>query len=388
MPPSTSERVKRPLRRLGHAAVQRGMPPSWTGYRWVRRTSLPEHAVEDPASRCDVVHPPDVARNPLPRNVPDRAVLPDDAGWWGHSFRSVPERPSGPTLLGVVPDARVVSYRDASRDGDWVPAVLTRRGQSLDLREVRFRRGHAAALRSGPVQRFERATWVLERVFHNHSHWLTAHLPKLLLLQELGQLDQVLLPVDLSPAAEQSLRLVGLDVDRCRRVDVDRPLAVEELTVLDTDRFRPELVQRVQDACPTGAPAPGRRVYVSRARATRRRLVNEDELWPVLRDGGFERVVMEGLSFADQAALMRDTAVLAAPHGAGLTNMLLCPPGAQVLEIADLSFPNPNFYALACAARHDYWLVPAEPVGNGHPLERDMRVDVEQVAGLLPAVLG
>ncbi len=84
---------------------------------------------------------------------------------------------------------------------------------------------------------------------------------------------------------------------------------------------------------------------------------------------------MEELPFDEQVQLMRETAVLAAPHGAGLTNMIFCAPGTQILEIADLSFPNPNFYALASALEHPYWLVPAEPIGGGHPLERDMRVE-------------
>lgn len=387
MPVDVRKRVRPSVDRLTRAAVDRGLPPSWTGYRWVRRVSLAEYARQEPAARCEVLQPATTVSNPLPRNVSERDELPDDAGWWGHSFRTVPKRESHATLRGVIHDARVVSYRDEASDGDWVPALLTRDGRSLDLREVRFRPRHAAAARSRAPQRYEQATWILERVFHNHSHWLTAHLPKLLLLQEVGGLDDVLLPAELPPALEQSLHLVGLDAERFRRVDVDRPVVVQELTVLDTDRFRPELVRRVQEVWTEGAPPPGRRIYISRARATRRRLVNEEELWPALRDAGFERVVMEDLSFRDQAELMRQTAVVMAPHGAGLTNMMLCPPGTQVVEIADLSFPNPNFYALACGARHGYWLLPAQSMGGGRPLERDLRVDVSSVEALLPAVL-
>ncbi|MGE3178207.1 MAG: hypothetical protein AB7O32_12120, partial [Vicinamibacterales bacterium] len=61
---------------------------------------------------------------------------------------------------------------------------------------------------------------------------------------------------------------------------------------------------------------------------------------------------------------------------AGLTNMLFCPPGTDVIELADLTFPNPNFYALASAAGLRYWLVPGEGIGDGHPLQRDLRADV------------
>lgn len=386
-------RVQRHLKtsvgRLAQTAVDRGLPPVWTGYRWLRRESVPQHVARRARAgvRCpyEVVHPEAVAHNALPRNVARREELSDDQGWWGYSFRDVPRRLSAPTFLATLPDCRVVTYRDAAQQDDFYPAILTSDDTALELREIRFRPGHARALRaSGPPVRLQRATWVVERVYHNHSHWLSAHLPKLLMLAEQDALEDVLLPAELTPAIESSLRLFGLEPEDFRRFDPSRPLQVAELTVVGSDRFRPELlqlVQRASGALPGGPPT--RRVFISRAEATRRRLVNEDEVWPMLADAGFERTVMENLSFDDQVRLMRETAVLFAPHGAGLTNMLFCPPGARVVEVADLSFPNPNFYATAAALGHDYWLHSATPLGDGHPLERDLHVDAATVRSAL-----
>ena len=113
--------------------------------------------------------------------MPDRERLPDDRGWWGYSFRDVPARTSAETFVATLPDVRVVWYHDPEQQGDFYPALLTRDGRALDLREIRFRPRHARALRRfGRPVRIEKATWILERVYHNHSHWLTAHLPKLL----------------------------------------------------------------------------------------------------------------------------------------------------------------------------------------------------------------
>jgi capsular polysaccharide biosynthesis protein len=97
-------------------------------------------------------------------------------------------------------------------------------------------------------------------------------------------------------------------------------------------------------------------------------------------------VLMENLTFEQQVQLMRDTAVLVAPHGAGLTNMMFCPPGAHIVEMADLGFPNPNFYAVASAMRHRYWLVPAEACGDVHPLEKDLRADLTALGAVLSRV--
>ena len=81
-----------------------------------------------------------------------------------------------------------------------------------------------------------------------------------------------------------------------------------------------------------------------------------------------------------QVALMQETAVLAAPHGAGLTNMMFCREGTHVIEMADLSFPNPNFYATAAALGHHYWIIEAEGIGDVHPLEKDLRVEPSTLA--------
>lgn len=364
-------------RRLAAAGQARNLPKS---------ESLREHCARtgvDPL-RLEVIHKTATARNPLPINVPSRDLLPADPGWWGYSFHDVPRRRAGETLLATLPDCRVVSFRD--RKGDYHPAILTRDRSAIRERELRFRPQHARALRQAePPQRFGRATWITERVYHNHSHWLTAHLPKLILLRELGRLDDVLLPAARTPVMHESMRLLGLDPFSFTTFDERRVIAAGELTVVASDRFRPEMLRLVPAAFGVRrAPQPSRRIYISRERAARRRLLNESEVWPIFAAAGFEKVLMEDLSFARQVDLMRETAVLAAPHGAGLTNMLFCPEGAAVLEIADLGFPNPNFYALASALGHRYAIVDARSVGRGHPLEKHMRVS----PGAVDAALG
>lgn len=374
---------------IGRTCVRRGVPPAWLGYRWLPHETLAQYIARRPDVPAEIVQAAGVARHPLPRNWTSRAALPADRGWWGYSFRDVPERRSGATIVATLSDCRVVWYRDAAWDGDFHPAIVTGDGRALDMREVRFRPRHAETLRrAGPPIRIPRATWILERVYHNHSHWLTAHLPKLLLLRERQALDDVLLPANRPRSMDDSLRLAGFDPDRFPTFGPDRPLAVGALTVIDTDRFRPDLLRMVGHAMsPSISPAPSRRIFISRSKAARRRLVNEDDLWPVLAAGGFERVHMEDLSFAGQVALMRETAVLVAPHGAGLTNLLFCPPGTDVVELADLGFPNPNFYAIASAMGHRYWLLPADALGDGHPLEKDLRADVHGVEALLTRLL-
>jgi Glycosyltransferase 61 len=76
-----------------------------------------------------------------------------------------------------------------------------------------------------------------------------------------------------------------------------------------------------------------RRVYISRAKATSRRVVNENEIAPLLQEHGFEKVLCEDLSLAEQVNLFAKTAAIVGGHGAGLTNLIYCESGSLVGEI-------------------------------------------------------
>ena len=70
----------------------------------------------------------------------------------------------------------------------------------------------------------------------------------------------------------------------------------------------------------------GRRLYVSRADADRRRLVGEAACSTDCGPLGFEVVLPGRLPVAAQAALFAQASDVVGPHGAGLTNVLFCAP--------------------------------------------------------------
>src|SRR5690606_41980726 len=65
---------------------------------------------------------------------------------------------------------------------------------------------------------------------------------------------------------------------------------------------------------------PTRKIYISRSRATKRRVKNEAELMPVLERWGFEVVFTEFLTYREQVALFFESRVITGAYGAGLTN--------------------------------------------------------------------
>ncbi len=75
------------------------------------------------------------------------------------------------------------------------------------------------------------------------------------------------------------------------------------------------------------------RIYITRGDAVGTRCyLQEDELWPALESRGFRRVDPGSLAVREQVDLFSRAALVVSPHGAGLTNIVFAPPGAEVLE--------------------------------------------------------
>ena len=75
-----------------------------------------------------------------------------------------------------------------------------------------------------------------------------------------------------------------------------------------------------------------RRIYVSRRDASKRRIINEEEILRILERYGFERVELGALPLLEQMALFRGAEAIVAPHGAGLSHIAFCDPKTVLLE--------------------------------------------------------
>lgn len=107
--------------------------------------------------------------------------------------------------------------------------------------------------------------------------------------------------------------------------------------------FRSYALGRVDKYAATPPPPVPSRFYVSRAKTSMRRILNEAELDPILERNGFTKVTLEDLSMAHQVELFRRAEVIVSPHGAGLTTIMFCRPGTRILEI----FPREGLHSSA-----------------------------------------
>ncbi|MEM7597467.1 MAG: glycosyltransferase family 61 protein [Pseudomonadota bacterium] len=105
----------------------------------------------------------------------------------------------------------------------------------------------------------------------------------------------------------------------------------------------------------TPAKPPSRRIYVSRQRSARRRIVNGAEVGDILAARGFEEVFAEEHSIVEVARLMAEAEYVVSPHGAGLTNLVFCAPGTKVLEVYGAHL-SPDYWRTSGQRGLDYYV--------------------------------
>lgn len=117
--------------------------------------------------------------------------------------------------------------------------------------------------------------------------------------------------------------------------------------------------------------ASSERIYVSRRLATRRRILNEDQVLAVLEPEGFKTVYLEKLDFWQQAALFAGARKIVTLHGAGCANILFSE-GADFLEIHPAPLPSLQFAHSAVARGCRYSALGAKPLNRNKDIEVDM----------------
>ncbi|HEU4594670.1 MAG TPA: glycosyltransferase family 61 protein [Pyrinomonadaceae bacterium] len=110
----------------------------------------------------------------------------------------------------------------------------------------------------------------------------------------------------------------------------------------------------------------GERIYLSRGRAPKRKVTNEDELLGTLREFDFRVVHFEEHPFDEQVRIAAGARCLVSNHGAGLTNMMFMKPGGRVLELRRRDESERNwFFNLASATGLGYFYQLCDPEHPG-----------------------
>jgi capsular polysaccharide biosynthesis protein len=214
-----------------------------------------------------------------------------------------------------------------------------------------------------------------------YAHWLLEELPRLLTLPHDGT-EHLVVHAD-AAWARRALELRG---GRERVIAARRrlhlacgPLVVPGLVAEPgaPGRRALELIEGLTAQLGQKEGGMGEQLYLTREKATRRRVVNEAALWAVLEERGFTKVALEDLAWEEQIAACRRARVVVAPHGAGLANLVFCGPGTRVIELVNRAYFNPGYWRLAALKGLDYRVVVANGEGLLREERRENRADIE-----------
>jgi hypothetical protein len=173
-------------------------------------------------------------------------------------------------------------------------------------------------------------------------------------LQQRGFAPSVrcVIPEHTEPWVQTALEFLGIDVLPCGT-------AIRGRFVSITRGRRTGLIERA--FAPLAVDGASRQAHSQRIFITRtgsRRIVNEEELWPILAARGFTRVSFERIPLEEQKRLIVDANTIVAIHGAALG--WLCfraarPVDWQLVEIFSPGFTLVRGYREHAAVLHGRW---------------------------------
>jgi capsular polysaccharide biosynthesis protein len=112
------------------------------------------------------------------------------------------------------------------------------------------------------------------------------------------------------------------------------------------------------------APATrSRKLYISRADAAHRQVVNEAELVRALEPLGFESITLRGRTVTEQIALFKNAETIVMPHGSAGVNIIFSEQ-LHLIELMPQSYQHPMWQCWAkwMGFRHGRIVCPDDPV--------------------------
>lgn len=201
-----------------------------------------------------------------------------------------------------------------------------------------------------------------------HFHWLTEVLPRLWLVRERAHEFVLLLPDKpyIRTIGLESLGLLGFNfaniVWMAERKSYKVPNLYHISKLSPSGQMHDEVMHELRDAFVGTRRGGTKRVYISRAGAWRRKILNDGELIAMLRNYGFQVFSGGATNLKQQVELFSECNIAVGIHGAGLSNSLFMPPGTVVeLKKNELTYA---YWNLAGSLGHKYYYYNGIPDSN------------------------
>jgi capsular polysaccharide biosynthesis protein len=234
----------------------------------------------------------------------------------------------------------------------------------------------------------------------NYGHWLLECLPRMAVVAEHFDLAGLkILASSNSPemrrVTRDSLACFGIRPAQIVEVRNSRPVSVDHLIYPLPMTIHPwvkaprviEILEGIGSRIACGCPAPAR-LYVSRAGAGRRQLLNEAEVLRVLDPYGFTIVHPERLPFAEQVRMFSRAEVIVGSYGAALTNAVFSPRGVTLFALTTQMMGDDFFWDLINLKGGRYHSLHGPAAAMPADCNSDFRIDTLILRQQISALLG
>ena len=210
-----------------------------------------------------------------------------------------------------------------------------------------------------PLEKIEGKVAILSSLAgHVYYHWMFDILPRIELIKRseinLEDIDCFVVNSRSKTYQQETLDILGIPSHKILESDLHSHIQADEAVVPSfpgyMDWIPPSTIDFLRHTFLPEAQFftgnPCKKLYISRAKAKNRQIINEAEVSDLLTKRGFKTVFLEEMSVLEQVAIFNRAEIVVAPHGSGLTNIVFCSPDTKIVEIF-----SPNYQ------RTDYWML-------------------------------
>ncbi|MEM1170387.1 MAG: WcbI family polysaccharide biosynthesis putative acetyltransferase [Cyanobacteria bacterium P01_H01_bin.35] len=245
----------------------------------------------------------------------------------------------------------------------------------------------------------------------NYCHWMFDTLPRIELMRlagiDINTIDKFVIHMFEAPFHLQTLNLLGIPKEKVIDTKNYPHIVAENLIVPSVfmhpangaSRWVIEFLRKLVLGNQPVKTNRNKRIYISRAGASKRRIINIKEVENLLDNYGFQRVTMDSMSVVEQAILLSEAEAVVGTHGAGLTNIVFCSPGTKVVEIFSPLYGTNAYFVMSNQCDLDYSCFVGEDYDRSlqNQLERkipnsthgakDILINIKSLSNLLDSIL-
>lgn len=196
----------------------------------------------------------------------------------------------------------------------------------------------------------------------NYGHWMTDAVSRLYYARDLISSHRIILPITYRKQKYRLESLIPFGVKEENIIYVDSPVVLAKDFAMPSfmgpcfvnpkDEIAREIREIYHRFYNLSRPKQGTRLYLSRAGASYRRVVNESQVIDLLSAKGFLVVYPEKLSFEEQVRLFAAAEIVVGLTGAAFNNMMFMYSGCPVVEFR-LENDNHNLHYFSYASAHE-----------------------------------